>query len=95
MSATITLTITEDDFDQLINTSMKWGKEWVKNKGRFTNAPLFTWKMAYWCDNYVAVLICQHYLSSRGYESQTVFDTATQEHLILTNFVSAEWEDGE
>ena len=91
MTAQITMTITESDFDKLVNTTMRWGRDWMKQKGRFTDAPLFTWKMAYWCSTYVEVLICQHYLSARGFESQTVFDTATQDHLILTNFITEDW----
>ena len=92
MSAQLTITITESDFGKLHNSSMSWGKEWMKQKDRFTDAPLFTWKMAYWCETYLETLICQQYISSRGFESQTVFDTATLDYLILTNYVSEDWQ---
>ena len=92
MSAQITMTITDYDFNHLHDSSMQWGKAWMKQKGRFEDAPLFTWKMAYWCDRYLDALICQHFLSTRGFESQTVFDTATVQWVILTNYVSEDWQ---
>ena len=90
--AQLTITITESDFGKLHNSSMRWGKDWFKQKGRFEDAPLFTWKMAYWCDRYLDALFCQHYLSFIGYESQTVFDTATVQWVLLTNYVSEDWQ---
>ena len=91
-NATITLTITAQDFEEIVSTSTKWGKDWMKQKGRFSDAPLFTWKMAYWVDSYLEALVCQHYLSANGYESQTVWDTGMACHLILTNYVSEVWQ---
>jgi hypothetical protein len=91
MSAQITVTITKYDFAYLHTTSMRWGKDWMKQKGRFEDAPLFTWKMAYWCERYLDALFSQHFLSANGYESQTVFDTATAQWAILTNYESEDW----
>jgi len=34
-NATITLTITAQDFEEIVSTSTKWGKDWMKQKGRF------------------------------------------------------------
>ena len=94
MSMQITLTITDDDFDKLASMSMRWGKDWLKQKERFSDAPLFTWKMAYWINkDWLNVMVCQQFLSSRGYESQTVFDVATLEYVILTNYESIGWEE--
>jgi hypothetical protein len=91
-SATFIVTITDSDFDRLHNTSMPWGKHWAKQANRFDNEPLFTWKMAYWCEpNWLNILVCQQFLSARGYESQTVFDSATLEYVILTNYESEVW----
>ena len=92
MAKQITITLTEYDFAHLHGSSMRWGKDWFKQKGRFEDAPLFTWKMAYWCDRYLDALFCQHYLSSIGYESQTVFDTATVQWVLLTNYESEDWK---
>ena len=92
MTKQITITLTEYDFAHLHGSSMRWGKEWFKQKGRFEDAPLFTWKMAYWCDRYLDALFCQHYLSSIGFESQTVWDTATVQWVLLTNYVSEDWQ---
>ena len=92
MTTQITITLTEYDFNNLHGSSMRWGKDWFKHKGRFTDAPLFTWKMAYWCDTYIDALFCQHYLSSIGYESQTVFDTATAQWVLLSDFENEDWQ---
>ena len=91
MSAQITLTITEHDFEHLHHTSMAWGKSWAKQKSRFEDAPLFTWKMAYWVENYVEVLLCQGFLSAHNFESQTVYDTAYDCWLILTDYKTESW----
>ena len=85
-NAIVIFTITSKDFERLVTTSMQWGKDWMKQKNRFEDAPLFTWKWAYWIDTYLETLICQHYLSANGFESQTVWDTATQQWLILSNY---------
>jgi hypothetical protein len=92
MGAQMTVTITESDFDKLHNMSMRWGKDWITQKGRFSDAPLFTWRMGYWMGkDWLPVMFCQTFLSSRGYESQTVWDNATLEYLILTNYESPSW----
>jgi hypothetical protein len=91
VSSVVSITLTEFDFERLHSSSMKWGKEWLKQKGRFSDAPLFTWKMAYWCDRYLDALFCQRYLSSAGCESQTVWDHATSQWVILTNYISEDW----
>ena len=90
----IALTITANDFDRLHNMSMRWGKDWATHQHRFTHAPLYTWKMAYWMgDNWLQVMVAQQFVSSCGYESQTVWDVATSEWVILTNYESIAWED--
>lgn len=93
MAVQVTMTITADDFDHIVETAMLWGKEWVKQQHRFEpTVSRFDWKMAYWVDTYLEVLFCQHYLSASGYESSTHFDTATASYLILTNY---KWSEGE
>ena len=87
-NATITLTLTAEDFEKIVQTSTEWGKQWMKQKDRFEGAPLFTWKMAYWVDSYLEALVCQHYLSVNGFESQTVWDRGMASTLILTNYES-------
>jgi len=95
MAIEINITVAESDFQKMIQTSAPWGKHWMKQKGRFSSAPLFTWKVAYWFDRYLESLICQQYLSSRGFESQTVWDNAQAAYVMLTNYEVEDWEDNE
>ena len=84
----ITITLTSRDFDLIWNTSMEWGLHWKKQKARFEDEPMFHWKQAYWFNTYLEALIAQHYLSGIGFESQTVFDSAIMEYVILTDYKS-------
>lgn len=88
---TITMTITAEDFDCIADTAMRWGKDWLIKQHRFEPVTTnFSYKMAYWVDRYLETLVCQQYLASLGFQSETHFDTATNSYLMLTDYVSPE-----
>ena len=88
---TITMTITAEDFDRITDTAMRWGKDWLIKQHRFEPVTTnFSYKMAYWVDRYFETLVCQHYLASLGFQSETHFDTATGSYLMLTDYISPE-----
>lgn len=83
----------EEDFDNLCHTSMRWGQDWEKQKRRFDPEPSFNWGFGYWVSSYVEVMFCRAYLTTQGFETQTVFDTAINSYLVLTDFTSSSWRD--
>jgi len=86
---TITMTITAEDFDRITDTAMRWGKDWLIKQHRFEPVTTnFSYKMAYWVDRYLETLVCQQYLASLGFQSETHFDTATGSYLMLTDYIS-------
>ena len=88
---TITMTITAEDFDRIADTAMRWGKDWLIKQHRFEPVTTnFSYKMAYWVDRYLETLVCQQYLASLGFQSETHFDTATSSYLMLTDYISPE-----
>lgn len=87
----IRLHMIEEDFEEMVHTSMHWGDHWSEQIGRFEPQPMLDWKMAYWVDNYTSVLLCRAYLTTQNCETQTVWDRAFNCHLILTNFVTQTW----
>jgi len=88
---TITMTITAEDFDRIADTAMRWGKDWLIKQHRFEPVTTnFSYKMAYWVDRYLETLVCQQYLASLGFQSETHFDTATGSYLMLTDYISPE-----
>jgi len=92
------LGLTEDDFIRLCTNSAQWAEEaatWVPHilDGRFEgdgkagNSPSHHWQMAYWVGTeYTAVVLARAFLASRTFECQTVWDTAGDEWVILTDY---------
>ena len=77
------------DFEQLWSNSMEWnGQDWEKQLDRFDPAPLFTWKYAYWFDNYAALKMAQAFLNVVGANQAIHSDEGTGDWLILTNYIS-------
>lgn len=91
--ANININMIEEDFDNLCHTSMKWDQSWERQKRRFDPEPMFHWKYAYWADTYVNVMFMRAFLTTQNQETQTVFDTAINSYLVLTNWSSANWRD--
>ena len=81
----------EEDFEQLIHTSMPWGGQWSEQINRFDPVPMLHWKYAYWVDNYMGVLLSRAFLTTQHQETQTVWDRAFDCHLILTNYETQTW----
>lgn len=88
----IDLNLTSQDFEYLHDTAMEWRKNlWQTQVHRFEPYPLFTWEMAYWSRDYASVVLMRLFLNSRKFETQTVFDTATLEWVVLTDYKSEGW----
>ena len=90
--AQVTLTITEEDFAHLHHTSMQWaGYKWEEQTDRFFPLPDFTWKHAYWAENYSDVLLMQAFLGALGHEFQLISDEseAFNGWVILTNYLAS------
>ncbi|NBX87440.1 MAG: hypothetical protein EBQ97_02850 [Bacteroidetes bacterium] len=88
--------ITEQDFDQLTTNSMKWGPDWATQMDRFedTIGVLdFEPAMAYWADTYSAVLWCIQFLASMDEQFTVAWDTATEDYLIVTHYMTASWRN--
>lgn len=87
----LNIQMTEEDFEQLVHTSMEWGKHWHQQINRFEPTPMLEWKFAYWVDDYASVLLCRAFLSTQNAETQTIYDRAFGSWLILTNYATELW----
>ena len=87
----IKLHMIEEDFENLVHTSMPWGGHWREQINRFEPQPMLDWRYAYWVDNFMAVLLCRAYLTTQNCETQTVWDRAFNCYLILTNYETRTW----
>ncbi len=87
----IKLHMIEEDFENLVHTSMPWGGHWIEQINRFEPAPMLQWRYAYWVDNFMAVLLCRAYLTTQNCETQTVWDRAFNCYLILTDYETRTW----
>ena len=87
----IRLHMIEEDFENLVHTSMPWGGHWREQINRFEPQPMLDWRYAYWVDNFMGVLLCRAYLTTQNCETQTVWDRAFNCYLILTNYETSTW----
>ena len=91
--------ITEQDFDQLTTNSMKWGPDWATQADRFEviddMGPLLFSDalMAYWTNTYAEVMFCRSFLLSQGFASRCFYDTAAEDYLIVTHYMTASWRN--
>jgi hypothetical protein len=90
--------ITEPDFDQLTTNSMKWGPDWATQADRFEvilgfRVLDFEPGMAYWADTYSAVLWCIQFLANMDQQFTVAWDTATEDYLIVTPYMTASWRN--
>ena len=93
----IQIDINAADFEQLWSNSMQWrGQDWEKQADRFNPMPLFTWKFAYWFDNYSSLKIAQAFLNSVGsmQGSSKIHSDDAGGWVLLTNYVSPCWLEG-
>ena len=94
----ISVDITGQDFDYLIQTQMRWaGNNWQQQKDRFETVTPgtsvdFKWHFAYWLNTYADYLLAAAYLASINYPHQALFDTADSDVVILTDY-PAKWMD--
>jgi len=85
------LEMNEEDFENLHDTSMEWGKDWGRWKTRFNPVPSFDWKMAYWMREFTEALISREWLKAREEGAELVFDEAQESYLLLTNYKTEGW----
>lgn len=93
--------MTEQDYEQLTTNSMKWGNSWASHDGRFENytpvatvneAPSYSWGYAYWLgDNVAGRILATSYLTSEGHDWALLWDLASEEWLILTDYAAPVW----
>lgn len=87
----VNIQMTEEDFENLVHTSMSWGLHWKEQMNRFAPQPMLEWKWAYWVDNYSSVLLARAFLTTQHHETQTLYDRAFGSWLILTNYATETW----
>ena len=82
------------DFEQLWTNSMEWvNQDWQKQVDRFDPSPLFSWKYAYWFDNYASLKMAEAYLNGVG-SARGLSETHSDESggwVLLTNYPSISW----
>ena len=98
----ITLDLTAKDFDHLTTTQMRWaGTDWATQNAEFearfeTLIPQteidYGWEFAFWCSRYADQLLAVAYLKSIAEPVQLLFDAATNEYVILTDY-AAGWNN--
>jgi hypothetical protein len=90
----IEIQINATDFERLWVNSMQWrGQDWEKQAHRFDPMPVFTWKYAYWFDNYASLKIAQAYLNGVG-NARGLSEIHSDESggwVLLTNYPSTSW----
>ena len=96
----ITLDLTATDFDNLTTTQMRWsGTDWATQNAEYearfeTLIPLteidYGWEFAFWCSTKTDHLLAAAYLKAIAEPTQLLFDAATNEYVILTDY-AASW----
>ena len=90
--ATVTFTMTAEDFERLTYLNAEWHPDILKHPNRFDGAPApLGFNKIYWCESYVETMLCQHYLGSVGEESVTKRDFTLGTWSIFTNYDVDKW----
>jgi hypothetical protein len=83
--------LTNEDFMYLHECSMQWDQGWELKASRFEpRVKSYQWRWAYWFDSYARLLLGREFLAEQGYEFEVVWDEATEQWLLLTNYESME-----
>jgi len=100
----ITLDITSQDFDYLTSMQMRWaGTDWEQKEGRFElfdgslhisgDQISYGWSFVHWVATYADYILVRAYLQSMpAHAYQAVFDGATDDIAILTDYAGS-WSD--
>lgn len=89
MKSNIVLQMDVADFEALSNTYMAFNKSWDKQikAGRFSEIKSHPgYKVIYWFDNALALIIAKSYLDSIGQRFAVLYDNNLDEYVIVTNF---------
>ena len=96
----MTYELTENDFEQLSNTSMKWGQSWKEQDDRFeimhSDSDIdYNFEMAYWVGKeYTNVIFAKMFLTKHCYTYQVLWDLCAYgdgQYLIITNYKDQGW----
>jgi hypothetical protein len=94
----MTYELTENDFEQLSNTSMKWGQSWKEQDDRFEvmhsdSAIDYSFEMAYWVGKeYTNVIFAKMFLTKHCCTYQVLWDLCGDcQYLITTNYKTDGW----
>jgi hypothetical protein len=78
--------LTEQDFQNLWDTSMAWGSEWRAQDGRFDPPVSYEWRQAYWFElSYANLVMARTFLESKGEDYEVSSDEAGG-WILLTNY---------
>lgn len=86
----------DQDFENLSTTSMAWSeKTWAEQVagGRFEGAVTFDHGFIYWFDSYAAVVAAKSILKELEADYAVIFDTATMDWAITSNYITIGWRD--
>ena len=72
----MTLKLSEQDFENLWDSSMEWGGEWEIQWERFTPTVSYGWKRAYWFDSYASLILARTFLKENENDFQFASDEA-------------------
>ena len=88
------MNVTEQDFENLYETSMKWGPDWSDQQHRFEcdEEIFYDWSHAYWFDNYANVMWAKKFLIQAKTDWQLIFDTHTEQWMLVTTYPSLVWQ---
>lgn len=103
----MTVTMTEQDFEQLTVSSMRWGVSWEHHfaDGRFEdmtpgvpfdvlNREYLKYTMAYWTDDdWTKIIFLRSFLDNLGHTSVVLWDMGMENYCVLTNYKTQTWFD--
>jgi hypothetical protein len=85
------MNLSNQDFMYLHECSMQWDNSWRAKDGRFEpSVKSYEHRWAYWFDSYPALLLGRQFIQEQDYEFEVVWDSGTEQWLLVTNYESME-----
>lgn len=95
----ISMYMNDADMDALCSSSMMWDDTWSGQvtdgrfehaTARYDQAPSYKWARAYWVgESWANVMLIRAYLGHMGHTYEVLWDQATSEYVMLTNYTTA------
>lgn len=94
MSTTITIEMSERDFERLTQTSAPWRESLWEQRNRYEAAeddrppyamPSHDWATAHWVKDAAALILARAYLAAAGHRTESWWDMVALEYMILTD----------